>query len=86
MKMPHAIFGSALVLAMAIVVAVLSPAESQRRADGFMVASDGRALVWRVNTTTGAVSYCVRRSDSNDPGFVGEQTPICSKFSTPVSQ
>jgi hypothetical protein len=86
MKMPHAIFGSALVLAIAIVFAALSPAESQRRADGFMVASDGRALVWRVNTTTGAVSYCVRRSDSNDPGYVSEQTPTCSRFSPPVSQ
>jgi len=86
MKTPHAIFGSAVVLAVAIVIAALSPAESQRRADGFMVASDGRALVWRVNTTTGAVSYCTRHSDSNDPGYVSEQTPSCSKFTPPVSQ
>ncbi len=84
MKMPHAIFGGAVILAAAIVIAALSPAESQRRADGFMVASDGRALVWRVNTTTGAVSYCTRRSDSNDPGYVAEQTPTCSRFSAPA--
>lgn len=86
MKMPHAIFGSALVLAIAILVAAFSPAESQRRADGFMVASDGRAFAWRVNTTTGAISYCTRRSDSNDPSFVSEQTPTCSRFTPPITQ
>lgn len=85
MKMPHALFGSAAVLAIAIVIASFSPAESQRRADGFMVASDGRALVWRVNTTTGAVSYCARQNDSISPGAIAEATPTCSKFSPAVS-
>lgn len=85
MKLPHAIFGSAVLLTAAIVIAALSPAESQRRADGYMIASDGRALVWRVNTTTGAVSYCTRRSDSVDPGYVSEQTPTCSKSSSAAS-
>src|SRR5690606_690546 len=85
MKMPHAIFGSALVIAIAIVVSSFTPAESQqRRADGFMVASDGRALVWRVNTTTGAISYCARQSDSISPGALAESTPNCSRFSAPV--
>ncbi len=84
MKTPHAIFGSAVVLAVAIIIAALSPAESQSRGSGYMAASDGRALVWRINTTTGAVSYCTRRSDSVDPGYVSEQTPACSKFSAPA--
>lgn len=85
MKMPQAIFGSALIIALAIVVAAVTPAESQRRADGFMVASDGRAYVWRVNTTTGAISYCTRESDTVSGGFVTSQTPVCSRFSAPAA-
>ncbi len=84
MKLPHAIFGSAVVLAVAIMVAAFTPAESQSRGGGYMAASDGRALVWRVNTVTGAMSYCIRRTDSVDPGYVAEQTPTCSKFSAPA--
>lgn len=81
---PSAIFASALVIAAAIIFAALSPAESQSRGAGFMVAQGGGSYVWRVNTMTGGVSYCVRKFDSVDEGFLRENPPICSGFSPPV--
>lgn len=82
---PAALVVSAVVMAAAIVFAVSSPAVSQQRGAGFMVASDGRSFVWRVNTVTGAVSYCVRRSDSTDPAYITNNAPACSAWS-PASQ
>lgn len=79
MNWPQAFFFSVCVLAIAIVVGALSPVIAQQaRAGGFMVASDGRAFVWRVNTVTGAVSYCARRSDSLDAEAISQQSPFCS--------
>lgn len=79
MNWPQAFFFSACVLAIAIVVGALSPVIAQQaRSGGFMVASDGRAFVWRVNTVTGAVSYCARRSDSLDSASIAQQSPFCS--------
>lgn len=78
MSWPQAFFYSVCVLAVAIVVGSLSPAIAAASRGGFMVASDGRAFVWRVNTVTGAVSYCARRSDSLDQAAISGQTPFCS--------
>ena len=81
MKLPYAILGSTLILSLAIVFASFQPAESQqRRPDGFMIASDGSngQFVWRVNTSTGAVSYCVRRDNSIDETFIRKRAPYCS--------
>lgn len=82
-KWPTALLVSAVLVTGAIVFAAVSPAVSQQRGAGFMVASDGRSYVWRVNTVTGAVSYCVRRSDSIDPAFIAENPPVCSGWSPP---
>lgn len=82
---PTALFASAVVIAAAIVFAASSPAISQQRGAGFMVASDGRTFVWRVNTVTGAVSYCVRRSDSSDPSYLSQNPPVCS-MASPAAQ
>ncbi len=79
MSWPQAFFYSVCVLAVAIVVGSLSPVMAQQAArGGYMVASDGRSFVWRVNTVTGAVSYCVRRSDSLDAAAITKQSPFCS--------
>lgn len=88
MKLPHALFGSAVVLSLAILFAAYSPAESQQgRADGYMIASSGTTgqFVWRVNTTTGAVSYCVRRDNSTDESFIASRPPYCSAGSPPAA-
>lgn len=87
MKLPQAIFGSAVLLTLAIVFASLTPAESQqRRADGYMIASSGTSgqFVWRVNTTTGAVSYCIRRDNSTDQAFIAKRPPYCSASTPPA--
>lgn len=84
MKWPAALFASALVIASALVFAALTPAVSQGRGAGFMMASGSAAYAWRVNTTTGAVSYCVRRSDSSDPQYITNNPPVCSGWSPPV--
>ena len=79
MNWPQAFFFSVCVLGIAIVIGALSPVIAQQaRSGGYMVASDGRAFVWRVNTMTGAVSYCARRSDSLDSNAIAQQSPFCS--------
>lgn len=86
MNWPQAFFFSVCVLAIAVVVGSLSPVIAQQaRGGGFMVASDGRAFVWRVNTLTGSVSYCARRSDSLDSAAISQQSPFCSA-QTPAMQ
>ncbi len=85
MSWPRAFFFSVCVLSVAIIVGALSPVVAQQRGGGFMVASDGRAFVWRVNTVTGAVSYCVRRDDSLDQQFIATRPPYCSA-QTPAVQ
>lgn len=72
------------ILAIGFVIASYSkPATSQGRG-GFMVASDGDQFVWRVNTSTGELSYCARRSDSTDPRYMQENAPFCSSQSPAV--
>lgn len=85
-KIPHAIFASSLVLALAIVFAVVNPAESQRSGGGYMVAGDGTSqFVWRVNTVTGSLAYCVRKDNSTDQKFIVRRPPYCSAATPPVN-
>jgi len=86
MSWPQAFFGGCMVLALAILVAFSSPAESQQRGAGFMLASGGGAFVWRINTMTGSVSYCARRSDATDPGALAAEMPFCSGASPAAPQ
>lgn len=81
---PTALFASACIIALAIVFVAVNPAISQQRGAGFMMASGSAAYAWRVNTVTGAASYCVRRSDSTDPSYIRDNPPVCSGFSEPV--
>lgn len=77
-------FGICVVFAAIVVAAVATPAESQGRSAGFMVASNGNQFAWRVNTVTGQVSYCVRRDNSLDEAYIGQRPPFCSAQSAPV--
>lgn len=81
---PTALVASAVIIAAAIVFAVAQPAISQQRGAGLMMASASASYGWRINTVTGAVSYCVRRSDSTDPAYLIENPPICSGWSPAV--
>ncbi|HEY1021473.1 MAG TPA: hypothetical protein VGE06_04140 [Flavisolibacter sp.] len=81
---PTALFASAVIIAGAIVFAATSPAISQQRGAGFMMAASGANFAWRVNTVTGAVSYCARRSDSTDPSYLANNAPVCSAFTAPA--
>ncbi len=79
MTWANAFFYSVCVLAIAIVVASLSPVIAQSaRSGGYMVASGGGSFVWRVNTSTGTLSYCVRPNDIISADGIASQKPYCS--------
>lgn len=79
------ILASAVILGASIVAASFSPAVSQGRGSSYMIASDGGQFVWRVNVSTGAVSYCVRKDNSVDAKFIAKRPPFCSAQS-PAAQ
>jgi len=85
-RWPSALFFSAVLLACAIVFASLNHADSQARGAGFMLASGGAQYAWRINTTTGAVSYCARRDNTVDPAIVTGRAPYCSPSTGPVTE
>lgn len=80
---PTALFASATILAAAILFAAISPAISQQRGASFMMAAGSGSYSWRINTVTGSISYCLRRTDSSDPVYISQNPPICSAW-TPV--
>lgn len=77
-------FGVCVIFAAIVMVALASPAESQGRSAGFMVAGSGGQFVWRVNTVTGQVSYCARRDNSLDQGYIAQRPPYCSAQTAPM--
>ncbi|HEY8963317.1 MAG TPA: hypothetical protein VIN59_02515 [Alphaproteobacteria bacterium] len=81
---PTALFASAIVIAMAIVFAAYSPAISQQRGAGFMMAAGTSDIAWKVNTVTGASSFCIRRNNSVDPEYIANNPPVCSAWSPPA--
>lgn len=85
MRWPITVLVCALVMTAAIVFVSVRPAISQQRGAGFMMASGSAAYAWRINTVTGSVSYCVRRSDSLDPAYIAENPPVCSAWTPPAS-
>lgn len=86
MTYPKALFGGLALVAAVLLIGQLSPVMGQAGGggDGYAIASDGRSLVWRVNTRTGAVSYCARRSDNTDAATLARQQPSCSQWSPPA--
>lgn len=81
MNWAQSFFYSVCVLAIAIVVASLSPVIAQSaRSGGYMVAAGSGAFVWRVNTSTGTLSYCVRPNDLVSRDGIRSQSPFCSGF------
>lgn len=61
-----------------------SAAQSQTQAairGPFMLASGDRMMVWRIDQSTGRVSYCMRDSVSTDPKYIATRAPYCSAWS-----
>jgi hypothetical protein len=84
MNGPKAFIIGCFVLTIGLIIASFSsPATSQGRG-GYMIASDGGQFVWRVNTSTGEISYCIRRDSSLDPRFIASRPPSCSAQTQPV--
>ena len=79
MSIAQSIFFSTVVMALAIIMASYAPSEAQQRRKGYMVASDGRQFVWRVNTADGSLVFCARLDDSTAEGAVKSRAPYCSK-------
>ncbi|PCI01939.1 MAG: hypothetical protein COB76_00085 [Alphaproteobacteria bacterium] len=77
---------SSIILGAAIFAASFSPATSQGRGSSYMIAGGGTngQFIWRVNVSTGAVSYCVRRDNSTDEKFIKTRPPFCSAESRPA--
>lgn len=47
----------------------------------YMIAQADRLTVWRVDQSTGKVSYCIRDSMSTDPNYIKTRRPFCSAWS-----
>lgn len=47
----------------------------------YMLAAGDKMMVWRIDQTTGKVSYCMRDSVSTDPKFISVRAPYCSAWS-----
>ena len=46
----------------------------------FGVSAD-QNIAWRIDQTTGAISYCIRDTNSNDAALIAQRPPICSAWS-----
>lgn len=84
MSWPTAFVAGCVIIASAILMASFSPANSQPGSASFAITGGTGPFVWRLNTVTGAMSYCARRSDSTDPGYLADTAPNCSAFGAPV--
>jgi hypothetical protein len=46
----------------------------------FSISSGSQNTVWRIDQSTGLVSYCIRDTVSNDPALIRSRPPICSAW------
>ena len=81
---PKAFVFAVIIMAVSIIVSSFAPAVSQGRGASYMIASDGGQFMWRVNVSTGAVSYCIRRDNSTDESFIAQRPPYCSAETAPA--
>lgn len=84
MTYPKAIFFSSVIIAAAIIFASVSPVSSQSRGGYFTISGDSGQFVWRINMSTGALDYCVRRDNSVDPVIMEKRPPYCSASTPPL--
>ena len=64
---------------------VWSQAQSQdaaaKRRGPFMLAAGDKLMVWRIDQSTGDVSYCMRDTQSTDYKYILTRAPYCSAWS-----
>ena len=76
-----------LVLTLALTITVFTGAQAQSANDvvaprgPFGIASGSQNTVWRIDQSTGAVSFCVRDTVSSDPAVIKSRPAICSPWS-----
>lgn len=46
----------------------------------FMIAGGNQSMIWRVDQSTGLISYCMRDTVSNDPALLAQRPPLCSAW------
>jgi hypothetical protein len=46
----------------------------------YMIATGSQNMVWRIDQSTGLMSYCIRDTISTDPALVRQRPPICSAW------
>lgn len=79
MNGPKAVFGGLALIAAAIVFSGFSPVMGQAQGgDSFQISSESDLFVWRVNQSTGEVSFCTRNNDSRSTSMVSSSVPFCS--------
>lgn len=44
----------------------------------FTISSGSQNTAWRIDQSTGMVSYCQRDTVSNDPALIRSRPPVCS--------
>lgn len=85
MTTSKALFGGLALVAAAVAFSSLSPVMGQSRsAPLFQISSESDLFVWRIDQTTGEVSFCTRSNDSRSPSVVSSSAPTCSGWSPPV--
>lgn len=72
---------SVLLLSMIAMPALAQQQQNTETPRGpFGIASGSQNTVWRIDQSTGMVSYCMRDTISNDPALVRSRPPICSAW------
>ena len=73
-----------ITLGLVFAFSVFTVARSQTTATPrgpYMIAGGDKMMVWRVDQSTGMISYCMRDSVSTDPKFITQRAPYCSAWS-----
>lgn len=73
-----------ITLGLAFAFSVFTAARSQTATTPrgpFMIAGGDKMMVWRIDQSTGMISYCMRDSVSTDPKFITQRAPYCSAWS-----
>jgi hypothetical protein len=74
-----------VVLGLAFAFSAFTVARSQSTAADvkgpFMLAGGDRTMVWRIDQSTGKVSYCTRDTASTDQKYLETYSPYCSGWS-----
>ncbi len=72
-----------ITLGLVLAVSVFTVAQSQNAITTrgpYMIAGGDKMMVWRIDQSTGAISYCMRDSVSTDPKFITQRAPYCSTW------